>query len=136
MNALSFAFVGKIAVTIVLWCIPLIFFPLQLLEGMGLPVEANGMFLRLLGWGYLALCVGYAFGLREATRGNVAVGPIWAGIVSNGGACVWLAWFGLTGTWDSWHQWVQVIGWVSVVGTAIVTLQLIFLGLLSSRPKV
>ena len=64
---------------------------------MGFPPQPGYMFVRLLGCAYLALCVGYALGLRASLNGVRAPGPIWAGIVSNGGACGILVYFGVKG---------------------------------------
>jgi len=135
VNILAQVFIAKIFVTVALWCLPLIFLPLSMLQSFGLPTGSDGMFLRMLGWAYLSLCVGYAYGLREALHGRVAMGPVITGIVSNGGACILLVWFGMTGAWDAWHSWVQIIGWASAIGTAAVTLQLIFFGLLADRRR-
>ena len=42
----------------------------------GFPAQPTEMFVRMLGWAYLALCVGYAFGLRASLRGERAAEPI------------------------------------------------------------
>ncbi len=86
------------------------------------------MFLRMLGWAYLALCVGYWFGLRESLRGRRAMGPIRVGIVSNGGAFLCLLYYGAHGTWASWGIVLQVIGWGSVLATLLITLGLFIFG--------
>ncbi len=128
MNALSVVFVFKIAATILFWCIPLLLFPAALLDAVGLPEQPTLMFLRMLGWAYLALCVGYAFGLRAALHGERLAGPIWVGIVSNGGACVYLAVYGALGTWSSWGGFVQFLLWSSMAATAAITLGLYLFG--------
>ncbi len=86
------------------------------------------MFVRLLGWAYLALCVGYWFGLKESLRGRRASGPIWVGIVSNGGAFLYLLYYGALGTWASWGIALQVIGWGSVLATLLITIGLVIFG--------
>jgi hypothetical protein len=86
------------------------------------------MFVRMLGWAYLALCVGYAFGLKASLQGHRAAGPIWVGIVSNGGACAYLAYFGMTGAWSTWGGFVQFVLWSSVGATAAITSGLYFFG--------
>lgn len=128
MSHLSLIYVVKIGATIIFWCLPLIFFPATLLEALGLPVHPNAMFLRLLGWAYLALCVGYAFGLAASIRGERAPGPIWVGILSNGGACAYLLYFGLAGAWVEWQGIVRFVLWSSVVATAAITLGLYLFG--------
>ncbi len=90
MNNLSNVFIFKIAATVIFWCIPLIMLPAELLAALGLPDQPSYLFVRLLGWAYLALCVGYAFGLSMSLQGQRALGPIWVGMVSNGGACAYL----------------------------------------------
>ena len=128
MNALSLVFVLKIAATVLFWCIPLLLFPAALLDALGLPEQPTLLFLRMLGWAYLALCVGYAFGLRAALQGERRAGPIWVGIVSNGGACVYLAVYGALGTWSGWGGFVQFLLWSSMIATAGITLGLYLFG--------
>jgi hypothetical protein len=70
MNHLSRVFIFKIAATVAFWCIPLLLFPSESLEALGLPPESSYMFVSMLGWAYLALCVGYAFGLNASRRGG------------------------------------------------------------------
>lgn len=129
MNALAWVFVFKISATVLFWCLPLILFPATVLTAMGLPLGEGEMFVRMLGWAYLALCVGYGFGLRAARRGQIAVGPVWVGVVSNGGACAYLLWFGVAGAWAQWHDFTQFVLWSSVLATAAITLGLVLFGL-------
>ncbi len=128
MNMLSRVFIFKIVATIVVWCVPLILMPASWLEALGFPRQETYMFVRMLGWAYLALCVGYWFGLQAALQGRRAMGPIWVGIVSNGGACLYLLYYGVAGSWTSWGMPVQVIGWGSVVATALITIGLFVYG--------
>lgn len=128
MNALSNVLVFKISATVVFWCIPLLLFPSAWLEALGFPKQETWMFLRMLGWAYLALCVGYGFALAASLRGQRLIGAIWAGIVSNGGACAFLLFYGLQGTWTSWEWMAQVILWGSAVATAGITTTLYLFG--------
>ena len=128
MNSLSKVFIFKIAATVIFWCIPLILFPAELLAAVGFPAQPSYMFVRMLGWAYLALCVGYAFGLSASLQGQHAPGPIWVGIVSNGGACGYLIYYGLSGAWVPWGGFVQFVLWSSVVVTAAITTGLYFYG--------
>lgn len=130
MNNLSKVFVFKIAATVLVWCVPLILFPAALLEAAGFPEQQGYMFVRMLGWAYLALCVGYAFGLHAAWHGRRMAGPIWVGIVSNGGACAYLCFYGATGAWARWSGTMQFIGWSSAVATALITIGLIVFGVI------
>ena len=128
MNNLVRVYVFKIGATVLFWCVPLIFFPAAILEAIGLPSQQTYMFLRMLGWAYLALCVGYAFGLAAALRGQRAPGPVWTGIVSNAGACFYLTYFGVTGTWDGWGGPVRFVLWSSAAATAAITVGLYLFG--------
>lgn len=128
MNNLSKVFVFKISATVLFWSVPLILFPHTLLEAAGFPSQASYMFVRMLGWAYLALCVGYGFGLKAALDGRRAAGPIWVGIVSNGGACIYLATYGFSGAWAGWGGMVQFVAWSSMVATATITVGLYVFG--------
>ncbi len=128
MNRLASVFTFKIAATVLFWSVPLILFPRSLLEAAGFPAQPTYMFVRMLGWAYLALCVGYAFGLAAALRNERLMPPIWVGIVSNGGACVYLTYYGATGTWVDWGPAIQFLGWSSVAATAAITLGLYLWG--------
>lgn len=128
MNRLSLVFTLKIGATVAFWCLPLIVFPAAVLEAVGFPPQPDYLFVRLLGWAYLALCVGYAFGLKASLRGVRAAGPIWVGIVSNAGACAYLAYFGTSGAWSSWGGVVQFVLWSSVPATAAITAGLYVFG--------
>ena len=134
MNNLAKVFVFKIAATILFWCVPLILFPASLLEAAGFPSQPTYMSVRMLGWAYLGLCVGYAFGLAAALKGARLMGPIWVGIVSNGGACGYLLYYGLAGTWTDWGWPIQVLAWGSAVATAAITLGLYLYGIRRERP--
>ena len=132
MNALSLTFTFKIALTILFWCAPLLLFPASLLEALGFPEQPTYLFVRLLGWAYVALCVGYGFGLRASLEGTRAAGPIWAGIVSNGGACAILCIFGIAGAWSTWSVLAQVLVWSSAVATGLITLSLLRFGAIAN----
>lgn len=132
MNHLSKVFIFKIGATVIFWCIPLIFLPASALAALGFPVLTSYMFVRMLGWAYLALCVGYAFGLSASLQGRRAPGPIWVGIVSNGGACGYLLYYGLFGEWTQWGDFVQFVLWSSVAATAAITAGLYAFGVRGS----
>ncbi len=127
---LSITFSVKIAVTILFWCIPLFLFPPALLETCGFPPQESMVFLRLLGWAYLALCVGYAFGWRAARDGVRARGPIWTGIVSNGGASAILITYGSGGSWSDWGAPAQLFMWGSALATGLIAFALVAFGVI------
>lgn len=128
MNALARVFAFKIIATVTLWCLPLILLPTRLLEAAGLPPQPTYLFVRLLGWAYLALCIGYAFGLHSALHGRRALGPIWVGIVSNGAAAVCLGAYGLSGAFADWGIALQVLAWGSAILAAAITVGLLVFG--------
>ena len=82
------------------WGFPFLFFPSKWLTfflGSELLAE-HLIFMRLLGWAYLALCVGYYGGYQRAQQsGQVPVDTMYMGIASNGGAAVLLTWSLFTG---------------------------------------
>ncbi len=135
MSNLARVYAFKIVATLLVWCLPLIFFSESLLESAGLPAQPTGMFLRLLGWAYLALCVGYGFGLSAELQGIRVVGPIWVGIVSNAGACIILAYFAWRGDWNQWGWLVKTIGYGSIAATLLITTGLFWFGIVSRRSR-
>ena len=129
MNHLSKVYIFKISATVLFWSIPLLILPPHIFVDLGVLTSADdSMFLRLLGWAYLALCVNYAFGLQESLKENVVAGPIIVGLVSNGGACLWLLYFGASGAWTKYAFFVQFVGWSSVAATFFITLGLYLFG--------
>ncbi len=136
MNNLSRVLILKILGTLFLWCAPLILFPGSVLEFIGFPLQESYMFVRMLGWAYLSLCVGYYFALKASLIGKRLMGPIWAGIVSNGGACLYLLYYGAIGSWSAWGPAIQIIAWGSVVATAGITAGLFFFGVKGNAPIV
>lgn len=138
MNPLARVLTAKIVLTVTAWCIPLLFFPKSLLLWLGFAVPEPLVFLRLLGMAYAALVVVYGFGLLAALRGANAAGAVWVGIVSNGGACLWLISFCIGEGWSGWGAFAQIFMWGSLLGTGGITAALILVGLtepLSSRDE-
>lgn len=132
MKALIFIYYSKIAFTLVAWCLPLLFFPNLLLTAFDIQEPVVSYFLRLLGWAYLALCVGYFVGLVNAKKGVLLFPPIWAGIVSNSGAAMLL--FMLASNYYSQLPWqLTAFIFVSSTGAAFVTYILIYFGLVKRQ---
>ena len=121
MNRLEPVIIAKIVVTVFCWAGPLLLVPKDWLCAVGLPLEGVPL-ARLLGWAYLALCVGYVWGLREIRARRQAMGTIVMGIVSNTGAGALLTYYGVTGAWGGWHPAVRVSAW----GSAAVALGIAF----------
>jgi hypothetical protein len=148
MNGLSSVLVFKIVVTFFLWWLPLAFFPDRLIVTLGFPTQTSYIFIRLLGMAYFSLGVGYAFGLvgykfglRDSLESNDSrerrhpLGVIWTGIVSNGGTCLLLAYFEISGTWSTWGVIAQAFMWLSLILTGIITIGLIVTGVMGPNPK-
>lgn len=136
MTILSRVFVVKIIVTVFVWCIPLLLFPCSLLEAMGFPDQQSYIFIRLLGLAYLSLCIGYCFGLLASFNGKRLMSSIWVGVVSNGGACLYLLYYGVIGTWTDWGFVFQAVAWGSALLTALITIGLYICGVLGDEPVV
>ncbi|KZX82793.1 hypothetical protein A3715_26800 [Oleiphilus sp. HI0009] len=75
MSHLSKVLIFKILGTVLVWCIPLLLFPASVLEQFGFPAQDSYMFIRMLGWAYLALCVGYFMGLQASLKGKRLMTP-------------------------------------------------------------
>lgn len=87
----------KITVTVFAWVLPFLFFPKDWIQlFMGFSPEPQFP-IRLLGWSYLALAVGYSYGFKQANMGITPWGVILMGLVSNGGAAVIVGWHLLYG---------------------------------------
>jgi hypothetical protein len=143
MNGLSLVLAFKIVVTFFLWWLPLALFPDSFIVTLGFPTQSSYIFIRLLGMAYFSLGVGYAFGLagykfglkdsldsKDSHERRHPLGVIWTGIVSNGGTCLLLAFFGIGGTWSTWGAIAQIYMWVSLTLTGIITIGLIVTGVL------
>jgi hypothetical protein len=128
MTRLARVLTVKIAVTVLFWAGPLIVVPAPLLAAAGLPSEAV-LLARLLGVAYVALCVGYGFGLREVRAGRCATSTVVVGVVSNAGAGAYLTYFGVTGAWVGWHSALQVALWASAAVALGIALELYWSGL-------
>ena len=129
MSKLALVLTGKIIATVAVWSGPLLLLPTETLVTLGVP-DLSVPFARLLGWAYLSLCVGYAFGLRSELAGQRPIAAIWLGIVSNLGASAYLFYFGLLGTWRAMPELVQIIAWSSALVAALISIGLIWFGLL------
>ena len=128
MSPLARVLVAKIAMTVGAWCVPLLLFPAGWLAGLGFDVPQPMIFLRLLGMAYLALCLGYAFGLVEERNGRDPEPVVWVGILSNGGACLMLIGAAALGSWAAWGPVARGFMWASLLGTGTITLGLLRYG--------
>ncbi len=129
MKNLVYVLVYKITATVLGVCVPLMLFPVSWLSALGVPEQESYMFIRALGVAYLALCVGYAFGLAEALQGRRMLSVIWMGIVSNAGACLVFTIYGLQGDWNDWPYLSQLYVWSIAATAGLITLGLVLTGL-------
>ena len=134
-QGLSIVMKVKIIVTIVAWCVPMLLFPASILSSLGLPVPDPIIYLRLLGMAYIALVVGYGFGLRAVRRGEYPEATVWVGIVSNGGAAMILAFYGLSGCWQDWGGIARLMMWGSLLATSAITAGLFICGVRGDRAR-
>ena len=111
-----------------MWGGPLLLIPDFLLELLGFVVPNPQIFLRLLGVAYIALAVGYVFGLRDVLNGRYPAGVIWVGIISNGGACAAISLAALLNVWELWGPIARLFMWFSLVATGAITIGLIVFG--------
>ena len=135
MPALARVFALKIVLTVLVWCLPLLLLPAGWFEALGVAQRGDVLFLRLLGWAWLALCVGYGFGLQAARARRAAPGPVWVGIVSNGGAGLLLLGYGLAGAWAAWHPALRFGAWASALAALGLALALWHYGVRRAAPS-
>ena len=124
LDGLVRIYLVKVVLTVAVWCGPLLVVPEVVAAAVGIEGIPALFLLRLLGWAYLALCVGYVFGLQAAWRAERRHGPLWAGIVSTGGACVLLSMIVVSGTHGPWAWQAQAIVFLSAAATALITIGL------------
>lgn len=131
MNRLAIVLIIKIFITILAWGVPLLLLPLlpaDFITGLGFVVLGPQVFIQLLGMAYLALAVGYVFGLRDVLNSTYPTGVVWVGIISNGGAFAVLSFAALFNVWVLWGSCAQLFMWFSLVATGAITSGLIVCG--------
>lgn len=90
MSLLSILLLVKISVTSLAVAFPFLALPGKKLENVTSVRASNALFFRLYGVAILALLVGYGFGIQQAENGIFPWGVIVMGLVSNGGAALFL----------------------------------------------
>lgn len=128
MQNLSRVLAFKIGITTVLWFVPLLFFPSELLRHLGFPDVEPHIFFQLLGMAYGSLLVSYGFGFAATRRGEYPRSTVWAGIVSNGGAFLLLSFGAFRGDWTTWGGVASLMMWTSLAATGLITAGLIAFG--------
>jgi hypothetical protein len=134
-SALAFTLGAKIALTLGVWCVPLLLFPSDLLRAIGFPVPEATIFLRLLGMAYLALVLGYGFALRSTLRRDYPAAMVWVGIASNAGAFVLLLVAATQGSWAGWGAPARAVMWASLFGTGTLAAALAWFGPVAHRSR-
>ena len=129
MQPLEIVLVVKIALTLLLWSIPLMLIPLDGLRKLGFPVQQPEIFLRLLGMAYLSLGLCYFFGLQSQQDKIYPSDTVWIGILSNGGAFAVLLNSGVrTTNWKEWGSLAKVFMWISLFATGMICSSLVIFG--------
>ena len=128
VKPLEITLIAKITLTALLWCLPLIFFPSRLYDWLGFTIGPV-IFVRLLGFAYLALLVGYVLACRDVVAGVYPANTILVGLVSNLGACLVLCWGALIGQWSERGWLAQLYMWVSLAATGAISLSLYTCGI-------
>jgi hypothetical protein len=125
LRGLEILLKGKIVITAILWCLPLLTFPASWFVALGVPSPEPIFIARLLGAAYLALLVGYYAGLRGLAKGESPLPVMHMGIASNGFAAAILVCYGATGAWSSWGMGASVFMWLSTMGAFSITATLV-----------
>ncbi len=128
MKNLSRVLAIKMGITIVLWFVPLLFFPSGLLRHLGFPDLEPRLFIQLLGMAYGSLLVSYGFGFAATRHGKYPRSTVWAGIVSNGGAFLLLSLGAIRGDWETWRGVASLMMWTSLAATGLIAAGLIAFG--------
>ena len=119
----------KIIVTMGFWSFPLLVAPSFFLPQAGLELPENTILLSLLGWAYVALCVGYGYGFLQARKGIREKGILAMGVVSNGGACLIMLFNAVIGMAPELTLFGNIIALGSVAFTGFFAVSLYLLGL-------
>lgn len=133
MKGLKLALQGKIVLTAIFWCIPLLTFPPSLFVRWGMPAPEPMLFVRLLGVAYFALLVGYYYGIGTIKTGGDITPVLSMGIVSNGLAFLTIALYGFGGRFSAWGGGARAFMWISALGALTMAANLLWFRLRVSR---
>ncbi len=134
LRLLERTLVLKIILTTLLWAMPFLFFSRDLLEPLMGVVPTPLFSLRLLGWCYVALIVGYAAGLLEVRAGRMPWGIVAMGIVSNGGGAALLGAHLFLGAGRTLSGLAATMNWLSWIALVAITTGLA-VGAVGARPR-
>ena len=119
-RVLQITLIVKIAITLVVWSIPPLFFPVSVLQwlfaetaALTASYEALLFNTRLMGVAFFALLAGYAFGLGAIRRGEFPYHVVYVGLVSNGGATLLILIAALSGSFDAWPMFARAAYFMS-----------------------
>lgn len=135
MRGLKITMTLKIIITILFWIIPSLFFPQSLCNDLGFPKFEPLVFIKILGVAFTALCFCYIFGLSEIKKGKYPEISVRVGIVSNGGAALFLAASGIGGDWKDWGNFAQSFMWLSLISVSLITFGLCYFGVFKHYVK-
>ncbi|MEM8661010.1 MAG: hypothetical protein AAGF35_09005 [Pseudomonadota bacterium] len=123
----------KIVITILLWALPFLLAPANVLQLLMGAVPEPIFNLRLLGWAYVALIIGYVGGLLQARNGVMPLQIIAMGLVSNGGASLLVLGHLLWGTGAELRGLPAFLTWFSFIALALITIGLVVAALQYKR---
>lgn len=118
----------KIIGTAVAAALPMLFTPYALYQWLGFPPQETLLFLRLYGLSTTALLVGYYGGIQLARQGQLPIGVLHMGLVSNGGQGLALVIAGVMGVYSQWGWMAQTMMWslgafiLAIAAAIVVTL--------------
>lgn len=78
---LKWILAAKVVLTFLFWGLPLLFFPISLLQRLGMPTSDGSIYLRLLGAVIIAIGVAYWYAYKDPVH-NIAIVKV--GVVDNG----------------------------------------------------
>jgi hypothetical protein len=116
MTMLKMVYKIKIVITIIFWAVPLTFFPPQVYDFFGIPIESTYLFIRLLGTAYFALLFGYFEALHQIKNNIVSIRIPLMSITANGGASIVILIFLIMGSLDTWG----LLGKVYIIVSCII----------------
>ncbi|MEM1156418.1 MAG: hypothetical protein AAGI44_19965 [Pseudomonadota bacterium] len=115
----------KIVITTLLWALPFLLAPTNVLQLLMGAVPEPIFNLRLLGWAYVALITGYIGGLLQARGGVMPLQIIAMGLVSNGGASLLVLGHLVWGTGADLRGIPAFLTWFSGIALALITMGLL-----------
>lgn len=123
---LAWLFGIKIGVTLVGFCLPLLFATQEDLRAFGFPVGESAFWMRFVGAAYLGVLVTYASGLRALRRGEDPTIALHAAIASNGVGGLFLLSQGFARAWMDCGALARATLWAFGVGALALSFVFLF----------